>query len=33
MTLLDYKRSGQAGKTPLLREPIQKNNKGKWKVQ
>lgn len=29
--LLEYKKSGEAGKTPLLQKPIQKFNKDKWK--
>lgn len=29
--LLDYKKSGEAGKTPLLQKPIQKSNRDKWK--
>lgn len=29
--LLDYKKSSEAGKTPLLQKPIQKSNKDKWK--
>lgn len=29
--LLEYKKSGEAGKTPLLQKPIQKENKDKWK--
>ena len=29
--LLEYKKSGEAGKTPLLQKPIQKTNKDKWK--
>lgn len=30
--LLDYKKSGEAGKTPLLQKPIQKSNQDKWKL-
>ena len=29
--LLDYKKSGEAGKTPLLQKPVQKSNQDKWK--
>ena len=29
--LLDFKKSGEAGKTPLLQRPIQKSNQDKWK--
>jgi len=29
--LLDYKKSGEAGKTPLLQKPVQKSNRDKWK--
>lgn len=29
--LLDYKKSGEAGKTPLLQKPVKKDNQGKWK--
>ncbi len=29
--LLEYKKSGTAGKTPLLQKPIQKDNQDKWK--
>jgi hypothetical protein len=29
--LLDYKKAGIAGKTPLLQKPIQKSNRDKWR--
>jgi hypothetical protein len=29
--LLEYKKAGMAGKTPMLQKPIQKNNQDKWK--
>ena len=29
--LLEYKKSGEAGKTPLLQKPVQKSNQDKWK--
>ena len=29
--LLAYKKSGEAGKTPLLQQPIQKSNQDKWR--
>lgn len=29
--LLEYKKSGEAGKTPLLQRPVKKDNQGKWK--
>lgn len=29
--LLEYKKSGEAGKTPLLQKPVQKSNRDKWK--
>ena len=29
--LLNYRKSGEAGKTPLLQKPIQKSNQDKWK--
>ena len=29
--LLEYKKSGEAGKTPLLQKPVKKDNQGKWK--
>ena len=29
--VLNFKKSGQAGKTPLLQKPVQKNNQGKWR--
>lgn len=29
--LLEYKKSGEAGKTPLLQQPVQKDNTGKWR--
>jgi hypothetical protein len=31
--LLEYKKSGEAGKTPLLQKPIQKDNQDKWKSE
>ena len=31
-SLLEYKKSGEAGKTPLLQKPIQKDNRNKWKT-
>lgn len=29
--LLEYRKSGEAGKTPLLQQPIQKSNQNKWR--
>lgn len=29
--ILNFKKSGQAGKTPLLQKTVQKNNQGKWR--
>jgi hypothetical protein len=31
--LLEYKKAGLAGKTPLLQKPIQKDNQDKWKSE
>lgn len=31
--LLEYKKSGEAGKTPLLQKPVQKDNQDKWKSE
>lgn len=31
--LLEFKKAGIAGKTPLLQKPVQKNNRDKWRTQ
>jgi hypothetical protein len=32
-SLINFKKSEDTGKTPLLRKPVQKGNKGKWRTQ
>jgi hypothetical protein len=32
-SLLEFKKSGMAGKTPLLQKPVQSDNAGKWRSQ
>lgn len=32
-TLVNFKKSGEAGKTPLLQQPIQNSNKEKWRTK
>lgn len=31
--LIEFKKSGEAGKTPLLQKPVQKDNAGKWRTR
>jgi hypothetical protein len=31
-SLMDFKKAGMAGKTPLRQQPVQKENAGKWRT-